>query len=74
MSVEVRTRAIGRPSGSAMVAEVGDQLEPISPTLLAALRLPVSTIPTEFGLRVHVTVPAELALRPGEQVDIFVRE
>jgi multidrug resistance efflux pump len=74
MSVEVRTRTFLRRTGTATVTEVGHQLEPISPTLLAAMRLPVSTIPTEFGLRVHVSSPSGLTLRPGEQVDIIFRE
>ncbi len=74
MRVEVRTRTFLRQSATATIAQVGRQLEPISPSLLAALRLPVSTIPTEFGLRVHVSPPAELALRPGEQVDIILRD
>ena len=74
MEVEVRTRTFIRRVGIARVAEVGQQMEPISPTLLAAMRLPVTTIPTDVGLRVHVTPPAGLALRPGEQVDLIIRE
>ncbi len=72
--VEVRTRTFLRRIGTATIAQVGTQLEPISPTLLAAMRLPVSTIPTEFGLRVHITAPTGLVLRPGEQVDVIVRD
>lgn len=74
MEVEVRTRTFQRQIATARVAQVGLQLEPISPTLLAAMRLPISTIPTDFGLRVHVTVPPELALRPGEYVDLIFKE
>jgi multidrug resistance efflux pump len=72
--VEIRTRTLQRHSAHATIAQVGSQLEPITPTLLTAMRLPVSSIAPEFGLRVHVTAPAELALRPGEQVDVIIRE
>jgi multidrug resistance efflux pump len=73
MEVEVRTRTFIRRIGIARVAQVGPQLEPISPTLLAAMRLPVTAIPTDVGLRVHVTPPPGLSLRPGEQVDLIIR-
>ena len=73
MEVEVRTRSLLRRVGNARIAQVGQQLEPISPTLLAAMRLPVSTIPTDLGLRVHITAPDDLALRPGEQVDVIIK-
>lgn len=74
MDVEVRTRTFVRRIGQAKVTQVGQQLEPISPTLLAAMRLPVSAIPTDLGLRVHVSAPEGLKLRPGEQVDVIIRE
>lgn len=74
MEVQVRTRTFLRRVGVAHVVQVGTQLEPISPTLLAAMRLPVANIPTDFGLRVHVAVPENLGLRPGEQVDLIIRE
>lgn len=73
-TVEVRTRALPRRSATATIAHVGAHLEPISPTLLAALNLPVTALPTELGVRVHVTVPAGLALLPGEQVDLVLRD
>jgi multidrug resistance efflux pump len=73
MEVEVRTRTFVRRSGIAQVSQVGEQLEPISASLLAAMRLPVTAIPTDLGLRVHVSAPAGLSLRPGEQVDLIVR-
>lgn len=73
MTVEVRTRTQPRRMGTATVAQVGQQMEPITPSLLAAMRLPVSAISTELGLRVHVTKPAGLVLRPGEQVDVVVK-
>ncbi|MDO8545220.1 MAG: HlyD family efflux transporter periplasmic adaptor subunit [Opitutaceae bacterium] len=70
--VQVRTRTFPRQVGRATVIEVGGQFEPIMPTLLGAMRLPVSSIPIEYGLRVHVAVPPGLALRPGEYVDVIV--
>ena len=73
MEVEVRTRTFIRRIGTARVTQVGQLLEPISPTLLAAMRLPVTAIPTDVGLRVHVTPPQGLTLRPGEQVDLIIR-
>lgn len=73
MEVEVRTRTLQRQVAIARIAQVGLQLEPISPTLLAAMRLPITTIPTDFGLRIHVSVPPELGIRPGEYVDLILK-
>lgn len=69
-SVEVRTRTPQRQQGSAKIVQVGRQLEPISATLLAAMRLPISHPSTELGLRVLVSVPAGMTLLPGQQVDV----
>jgi multidrug resistance efflux pump len=69
-TVEVRTRSLQRQQGAAKILRVGQQLEPISPTLLAAMRLPVSNPPTELGLRVLVSAPAGVPLIPGQQVDV----
>lgn len=74
MTVEVRTRTFRRQAADATITQVGQQFEPITPTLLAALRLPVTAIPTELGLRVHVAPPPGLAIRPGEHVDLIIRE
>lgn len=73
-TVEVRTRTLQRQTASATVINVGQLLEPISPTLLAAMHLPISNVPTEFGVRVIVAAPRGLTLRPGEQVDLIVQE
>ena len=73
MEVEIRTRTLQRQMAMATIAQVGLQLEPITPTLLAAMRLPITTVPTDFGLRIHVTVPAELGIRPGEYVDLILK-
>ncbi len=74
MEVEVRTRTFQRRIGVSRITQVGDQLEPVTPTLLAAMRLPIPTVPTDLGLRVHVAVPTELAIRPGEYVDLIIKE
>jgi multidrug resistance efflux pump len=74
MAVEVRTRTFVRRSALSTVAQVGRQLEPLTPTLLAAMRLPVSTLPSEYGIRVHIVPPAGLELRPGEHVDLILRD
>jgi len=74
MEVEVRTRTFLRRVGTSRISQVGVQLEPISATLLAAMRLPVSAVPTDLGLRVHVAAPEGFTLRPGEQVDVIIRD
>lgn len=74
MTVDVRTRTFLRKAGTATIAQVGQQLEPITPTLLAAMRLPITNVPTEFGLRIHIRPPEGLTLRPGEQVDLIIRD
>lgn len=73
-AVEVRTRTFQRHIAHATIAGVGAQWEPILPSLLMAMHLPVSSANAELGLRVHVTVPAALALRPGETVDIIFQD
>ena len=72
--VEVRTRSRPRRTGTTTITQVGSQFEPISPTLLAALQLPVTSVPTELGRRVHVTVPTGLTLLPGEHVDLVLKD
>ncbi len=74
MTVEVRTRTFQRQAGVSAIGQVGNQLEAIPPSLLAAMRLPVSATPTEFGLRVVIPTPRGLPVRPGEQVDLIVRD
>jgi len=74
MIVEVRTRGQQRQIGTAQITQVGQLLEPISPSILAMMRLPVSAIPTEFGVRVLVSAPVGLSLRPGEPVDLILRD
>ena len=65
----VRTRGHPRASGEAKVLQVGAAMEPITPSLLAALHLPPNQL-VEPGLRVVLAVPAGMNLRPGEHVDV----
>ncbi|MES2697296.1 MAG: hypothetical protein V4773_27775 [Verrucomicrobiota bacterium] len=74
MAVEVRTRSMQRQSAMTTVTQVGQQLEPVTPSLLAAMRLPVTTIPSDFGLRIHIAPPPGLLLRPGETVDVIIHD
>jgi multidrug resistance efflux pump len=68
---EIRTRTLAREIGTATVLETGRVLEPVSPTLLALVN---RTASPELGLRVHLSIPPELKLRPGEQVDVLIRD
>lgn len=65
--VEVRTRGSPRSAVPATVLEVSRVLEPVPPTLLALVNR-VGT--AERGLRVHISVPPGLNVRPGEIVDV----
>ena len=69
MTVDIRTRRSQRETAAATVVEVAPMLETIPATLLSTLRI---TTP-ELGRRIHFTVPPELALLPGEQVDVILR-
>ncbi|AKC82116.1 hypothetical protein IMCC26134_03775 [Verrucomicrobia bacterium IMCC26134] len=69
--VEVRTRSLARATGTATVLETGRALEPVSPTLLALVNRSGSP---ELGLRVHLSIPPEFKLSPGEQVDVLIRD
>ncbi len=72
MEAEIRTR--GTPSKVALtkITHVGVAHEILSPTMLAAMRLPPSPAP-ETALRVEFALPTGLDLRPGEHVDVTVR-
>jgi multidrug resistance efflux pump len=70
MAVEIRTRGYGRQLATARIVEVGRVMEPVSPTLLALVNRANSP---ELGLRIHIAIPESLHLRPGEQVDVTVR-
>ena len=72
MTVEVRTRNSARQDATTKITEVGAAMEPISPSLMAAMRLPPNP-PPEPALRIQFAMPAGLALRPGEHVDVIIR-
>lgn len=69
MTVELRSRRPDRITAAAKVAGVGRVLEPVPPTLLALLDRADSP---ELGLRVYFDLPRELALRPGEIVEVML--
>lgn len=69
--VEVRTRSRPRLTATAEVVQVGETMEPIAATLLVPAGRAEGN---ELALRVQIAVPGALALRPGEQVDVRVRE
>jgi multidrug resistance efflux pump len=72
MMAQVSTRSEPRVVASAKIMEVGAVMEPLPPTLHAAMRLPTITGP-ELGLRVQLSVPDSLVLRPGELVDVAIQ-
>jgi len=67
--VEIRSRTMPRVVAHATIESVGAIMEPVPPTLLAALNR--ADVP-ELGLRVHIPLPPGLPLHPGECVDVIV--
>ena len=67
MPVDVRPHATSIPPRRTFVEQVGPQYEPVP---LHQLRNP--QIP-EWGLAVRIAMPSDIALRPGELVDITFR-
>lgn len=72
MVAEIRTRGIPAKIAATTITHVGVALEIISPTMLAAMRLPTVPAP-ETAVRVEFALPPGLELRPGEHVDVTVR-
>ncbi len=66
MAVEIRSRGFGGSIGHGKVLRVGSRMEPI----IASLRWPGSTGTSDLGLPVHVSLPCEAKLFPGEIVDL----
>ena len=73
MKAEIRTRTAARLSATTTIIQVGPAMEPISPSLLAAMHLPTTPVP-EPGLRVQLALPLGLKLRPGEHVDVVIEQ
>ncbi len=72
MSAEIRTRGLTPKTAATKITEIGTALEPISPGMLTAMRLPTAPAP-ETALRIEFALPTGLELRPGEHVDVFLR-
>lgn len=72
MTAEIRTRGTPAKIAITTIAHVGAALETISPSVLAAMRLPPTPTP-ETAVRVEFAFPAGLTLKPGEHVDVIVR-
>lgn len=72
MAAVIRTRSTPVKSAATTITHVAPALEPVTPTIMAALRLPPTPLP-ESALRVEFALPAGLTLRPGEHVDIVMR-
>jgi HlyD family secretion protein len=72
MAVEIRRRGFVRQSAPSTITHVSTSLEIVTPTMLAALRLPTTYLP-ESALRVEIALPRDLELLPGEHVDVVVR-
>ncbi len=69
--VQIRRQSFKREVAQGIVLEVSGQLEQITPTLIPV----VAGVKVELGLPFAVSIPAELALLPGEPVDlIFARK
>lgn len=69
--VTIRRQTFKREIAQGIVLEVSGQLEQITPTLIPA----VPGVKIELGLPFAVSIPTELALIPGEPVDlIFTRK
>jgi multidrug resistance efflux pump len=65
----VTTRGTPRVSGQARILQTGAAMEPITPSLVAALHLPPNQ-PVESALRIVFAVPEGMSLLPGEHVDV----
>lgn len=66
-TVQIRRQTFKRESAQATVLEVSSQLEPITSTLVPAQ----AGVKVELGLAFAISMPAELALIPGEPVDLI---
>jgi multidrug resistance efflux pump len=67
MTVDVRVRSMPRRSSPSKIDKVGPQVEPIPAHHLRDPRVP------EWGLPVRIVIPGDMALRPGELVDVVIK-
>lgn len=72
MAADIRTRGSPSRTAETSIVQIGVALEALSPTLLAAMRLPTFPLP-ETALQVEFLLPPGLELRPGEHVEISMR-
>lgn len=70
-TVQICRQTFKREVAQGTVLEVSGQLEPISPTLVPP---PSASHPAELGLPFAVSIPPELALIPGEAVDVILKK
>jgi multidrug resistance efflux pump len=68
-TVTIRRQSFKREVAPGMITEVSGQLEPISTNLVPP---PANGVRFEMGLPFAVSIPAELALIPGEPVDLIL--
>jgi multidrug resistance efflux pump len=68
-TVQIRRQTFKREVADAKVVEVSNQLEPIATTLIPA----PTGAKTEMGLPFAVSIPSEIALIPGEAVDLIFK-
>ncbi|MEO6243847.1 MAG: HlyD family efflux transporter periplasmic adaptor subunit [Opitutaceae bacterium] len=73
MLAEIRTRGSPAKVVATKITHIGVALETLSPNMVAAMRLPPTPLP-ETAVRVEFALPTGLELRPGEHVDVTVRE
>ncbi|MBI5693298.1 MAG: hypothetical protein HZC55_24735 [Verrucomicrobia bacterium] len=71
MPVEIRSRAGSRQSARAAILNVGAGMETLTPSIVAAMRLPPAPLP-EPGLRIQIAIPEGFVVKPGEFVDVLV--
>lgn len=68
MRVEVRPRMPGSKAAESVIEIIGPQLEQVPHHLLHDPRSP------EWGLPVHIVMPPQMNLRPGELVDLLFKQ
>lgn len=64
-TLQVRRRTFERETITATVQDVGTQLEPIAPTLMAGATM------VDYGLPFAINLPPQFGLLPGEIVDVI---
>jgi multidrug resistance efflux pump len=68
-AIQIRRQSFKREVAEGRVIEVGAQLEPIATTMVP---VPAGSTTNELGLPFSVSIPVQLALFPGESVDLIM--